>query len=136
VGKGYALLYFTGNGHFNRSMRFFAGKKGLTLSDHGLCPTLKNIHGSYASGTYENNRYATGDPFPAPTEHDVFGLLGLEVRVEQNMCKVSDFECLTSDLCTPGFEIWQYRSPEQRNCIEAEPDDADEVLRTSGYTSS
>jgi DNA polymerase IV len=30
-------LYFTGNGHFNRAMRFWASKKfGYTLNDHGL----------------------------------------------------------------------------------------------------
>jgi len=30
---GFALLYFTGSGQFNRSMRLFAQKKGYSLSD-------------------------------------------------------------------------------------------------------
>jgi hypothetical protein len=60
-------------------MRNFADKKGLTLSDHGLCPTSRHSHGAYASNTYANNRIATGDSYPATTELDVFALLGLEV---------------------------------------------------------
>jgi DNA polymerase lambda len=33
---GFALLYFTGSAHFNRSMRLYARKVGLSLSDHGI----------------------------------------------------------------------------------------------------
>lgn len=32
----FAVLYFTGSGHFNMSMRSFAKMKGLRLSDKGL----------------------------------------------------------------------------------------------------
>lgn len=32
----FAVLYFTGSGHFNMSMRSFAKMKGLSLSDKGL----------------------------------------------------------------------------------------------------
>jgi len=32
----FATLYFTGSDMFNRSMRLFARKKGLSLSDHGI----------------------------------------------------------------------------------------------------
>lgn len=32
----FALLYFTGSDHYNRSMRFLAKKKGYSLSDQGL----------------------------------------------------------------------------------------------------
>lgn len=35
---GFALLYFTGSGPFNRSMRLYAKKRGLMLSDIGLIP--------------------------------------------------------------------------------------------------
>lgn len=38
---GYALLYFTGNAHFNRSMRLWARKKGYSLSDHSLVPVVR-----------------------------------------------------------------------------------------------
>ena len=38
---GFAVLYFTGSPHFNRSMRLFAHKKGFSLSDHGLTPTIR-----------------------------------------------------------------------------------------------
>lgn len=30
----FALLYFTGNDHFNRSMRLYASKLGYTLTNH------------------------------------------------------------------------------------------------------
>lgn len=32
----FAVLYFTGSGHYNMSMRAFAKAKGLKLSDQGL----------------------------------------------------------------------------------------------------
>ena len=31
----FALLYFTGSDHFNRSMRHYAKARGYSLSDHG-----------------------------------------------------------------------------------------------------
>ena len=40
----FALLYFTGNGHFNRSMRLWSLRKfGWTLNDHGLFERETNI---------------------------------------------------------------------------------------------
>lgn len=40
----FALLYFTGNGHFNRSMRLWSLRKfGWTLNDHGLFERGTNI---------------------------------------------------------------------------------------------
>jgi DNA polymerase lambda len=33
---GFALLYFTGSGQFNRELREHALSMGMTLSDHGL----------------------------------------------------------------------------------------------------
>lgn len=32
----FALLSFTGSDYFNRSMRHYAKRKGLSLSDHGV----------------------------------------------------------------------------------------------------
>lgn len=38
----YALLYFTGSGMFNRSMRLYASKIGIQLNDHGAVARSKN----------------------------------------------------------------------------------------------
>jgi DNA polymerase/3'-5' exonuclease PolX len=47
----FALLYFTGSDHFNRSMRFYAKTKMWTLSDHGLSPAIRvNRSASQARG--------------------------------------------------------------------------------------
>lgn len=45
----FALLYFTGSEHFNRSMRLWAGRLGLSLSQHALVkrPTKKHVSGMY-----------------------------------------------------------------------------------------
>jgi DNA polymerase/3'-5' exonuclease PolX len=40
-----AMLYFTGSDYFNRSMRWYAGRKGMTLSDKGLCPCTRDARG-------------------------------------------------------------------------------------------
>lgn len=41
----YALLYFTGSDMFNRSMRLYARKVGLQLSDHGAQPRREERSG-------------------------------------------------------------------------------------------
>jgi DNA polymerase/3'-5' exonuclease PolX len=45
----FALLYFTGSEHFNRSMRHWAGKMGLSLSQHALVvrPSAKHVPSMY-----------------------------------------------------------------------------------------
>ena len=65
----YALLYFTGSEHFNRSMRHFALQKGLSLSDKGLV----EAHGRGASRIRAH--FSTG--VPARCEQDIFDALGL-----------------------------------------------------------
>jgi DNA polymerase lambda len=60
---GFAVLYFTGSDHFNRSMRLYAGKKGFTLSDHGLFPVLRAL---------KNQKVWKGDLIPCLTEEEVF----------------------------------------------------------------
>jgi len=62
---GYALLYFTGNAHFNRSMRLWARKKGYSLSDHSLVPVLR----------IKNEKVSSGQNIPCYTEEDVFKAL-------------------------------------------------------------
>eukprot|EP00048_Salpingoeca_helianthica_P001388 m.48900 g.48900 ORF g.48900 m.48900 type:complete len:329 (+) comp11429_c0_seq2:763-1749(+) len=64
-----ALLYFTGSGHFNRSMRLFANKRGMSLSQHSLNTGIFRDK--------RNEKINDGVPLPAATEEDVFRLLGL-----------------------------------------------------------
>jgi DNA polymerase lambda len=60
--KVYSMIYFTGNGYFNRSIRLFAQRKRKwKLNDHGLF----------------FNALGTGRRFKAKTEKDVFDKLGL-----------------------------------------------------------
>jgi len=69
-----ALLYFTGSAHFNRSMRWFAGRVGLRLSDKRLVPVVraprqpggrwKAVHKGFASN--------------ARTERELMAALGLQ----------------------------------------------------------
>jgi len=67
---GFALLYFTGSGDFNRDMRFKAQKMGYSLSDFGLVQTK----GKRAQINCE-------------TEEDVFKGLKMEYKAphERNM---------------------------------------------------
>ncbi|KAJ8614562.1 hypothetical protein CTAYLR_004075 [Chrysophaeum taylorii] len=62
----FALLYFTGSDHFNRSMRYYAKKIGYSLSDQGL---------------YERRPDGTkGRSIACKSEREVFEKLGLEFR--------------------------------------------------------
>ena len=64
----FALLYFTGSDHFNRSMRFYAKRCGWTLSDHGLSPANR------AAG----DKVWVGSSVVCRTERDVFDAMGLD----------------------------------------------------------
>lgn len=68
----YALLYFTGSDHFNRSMRALAKAKGYSLSDHGLVRAQKVASQNIVRGTT--------NLAPAECERDIFAHLGLEYR--------------------------------------------------------
>lgn len=61
-----ALLYFTGSGHFNRSMRLWARKNGYQLSDHHLVRRFTDD--------------LLGDPIAVKSEQDIFRALGLEYK--------------------------------------------------------
>eukprot|EP01105_Mastigella_eilhardi_P011658 TRINITY_DN2682_c0_g2_i1.p1 TRINITY_DN2682_c0_g2~~TRINITY_DN2682_c0_g2_i1.p1 ORF type:complete len:713 (+),score=147.96 TRINITY_DN2682_c0_g2_i1:320-2140(+) len=69
-----ALLYFTGSGHFNRSMRLFARKKGYSLSEHALVRRW---------GRPSSAEEFKGEPIPVATEKDVFRVLGLEFKTPE-----------------------------------------------------
>jgi DNA polymerase lambda len=63
----FALLYFTGSGHFNRSMRLWARRHGFSLSEHSLVRRFAND--------------LKGDPILGiKTEKDIFDALGLEYK--------------------------------------------------------
>ena len=67
----FALLYFTGSGYFNRSMRWWADKKGISLNDKCF---------KHKAGT---NYKVAPPPAGFKTEADVFEFLELEyVRPE------------------------------------------------------
>ncbi|EFA86286.1 hypothetical protein PPL_00073 [Heterostelium album PN500] len=65
----FALLYFTGSDHFNRSMRLWARKNGFSLSESHLVRRW---------GTAQDE--IKGEPIPAANERDIFQLLGLEYK--------------------------------------------------------
>jgi DNA polymerase/3'-5' exonuclease PolX len=65
----FATLYFTGSAFFNRSMRGFCKKAGLTLSDAGLAMTLRGEDG---------HKKSTRPSVICETERDIFDVLGIE----------------------------------------------------------
>ncbi|KAL1529684.1 hypothetical protein AB1Y20_000623 [Prymnesium parvum] len=93
----YALLYFTGSDHFNRSMRHYAKALGYSLSDHGLVKAVKAGANNVVRGTL--------NLVPAVEERQIFDALGLEYK------EPSDRNCeattqpprltLQSDECEP-----------------------------------
>eukprot|EP00056_Hartaetosiga_gracilis_P018435 m.761 g.761 ORF g.761 m.761 type:complete len:208 (+) comp673_c0_seq1:41-664(+) len=66
-----AILYFTGSGHFNRSMRLLARKNGWSLNQHAL--KVRVIR-------KKNVKLAEGDVVPVRSEHDIFALLAISYR--------------------------------------------------------
>ncbi|XP_038046453.1 DNA polymerase lambda-like [Patiria miniata] len=66
-----ALMHFTGSGHFNRSIRLLAKKKGMSLSEHALRTGVIR-HGQV--------KVHEGTPLPVTCEEDIFRHLGLEYR--------------------------------------------------------
>mmetsp|Transcript_12286 Transcript_12286/g.40944 ORF Transcript_12286/g.40944 Transcript_12286/m.40944 type:complete len:180 (+) Transcript_12286:467-1006(+) len=76
----YAILYFTGSGHFNRSMRAYAKALGMSLCDTSLKKVLRRGSARDAAGGYLDNKVASLESFPATTEKDVFDHLRLDWR--------------------------------------------------------
>lgn len=69
---GFAMLYFTGSDHFNRSMRLHARKKGWTLSDRALKRVVRMKGGL---------KVDQGERVVCESEVDVFIALGMEYKV-------------------------------------------------------
>jgi len=73
----FALLSFTGSGHFNRSMRLYARRAGFSLSDRNIRPA------NHARGVGRGVTIWTGPPidtFQFLDERDIFSFLGLTYR--------------------------------------------------------
>ncbi len=78
---GAALIYFTGNDIFNRSMRLLARKKGMRLNQHGL---WRDAMGGARSG---GGRSTQGTLVEGKTEERIFELLGVPYRPpEHRIC--------------------------------------------------
>ncbi|OQR81177.1 DNA polymerase lambda-like protein [Achlya hypogyna] len=69
---GFAILYFTGSDHFNRSMRAFAKQKGYSLTDRGLTKVAR------AKGV---EKLKQAPSLTCPDEKDVFIALQLPYKV-------------------------------------------------------
>jgi DNA polymerase IV len=69
---GAALIYFTGNDIFNRSIRLLAGKKGMRLNQHGLWKDV--IRGR------SRERMTQGTLLEGKSEKRIFQLLGVPYR--------------------------------------------------------
>jgi DNA polymerase lambda len=77
----FALLYFTGSDHFNRSMRDYAKKRGYSLSDHGVVHATKVGNKNVVRGTV--------NLVEATTEEQIFEALGLTyVQPTERNCDV------------------------------------------------
>ncbi|WRT70085.1 uncharacterized protein IL334_007079 [Kwoniella shivajii] len=69
---GAALIYFTGNEVFNRSMRLYARKNGYSLNQRGLYKGV--IRGK------DGLKQTEGELIASKTEQDIFNMLGLRWR--------------------------------------------------------
>ncbi|MES1910923.1 MAG: hypothetical protein MHM6MM_003441 [Cercozoa sp. M6MM] len=66
----FALLYFTGSDHFNRSMRYFAKRQlNMSMSDKGLYHAIRNS---------KRDRIARGKSVVCKSERAIFEVLGLD----------------------------------------------------------
>ena len=89
----FSLLQWTGNDILNRSMKIYAKRRGLCLSDKSLIPVIwptemNTPYQARAFGSVSNADWS-GSPIKCKTEQDVFHFLGLEyIRPEDRVvCK-------------------------------------------------
>ncbi|KAL2756220.1 hypothetical protein ACRALDRAFT_1011023, partial [Sodiomyces alcalophilus JCM 7366] len=69
---GAALIYFTGNDIFNRSMRLLASKKGMRLNQHGLYRDVLRGPGRV--------KFTDGELIEGRDERRIFDILGVQWR--------------------------------------------------------
>jgi DNA polymerase/3'-5' exonuclease PolX len=93
----FALLYFTGCGHFNRSMRLWAKKHGLQLNDDGLFPRSLQERTKQSLCRYNKPETLPCQPCPptgfhCESEEEIFAALSLTWRepTERNVFDVKD----------------------------------------------
>ena len=70
--EAFALLYFTGDAHFNRSMRAYVKRCGMTLTDAGMA---KCVRGTMSNG--KKGRLSVGRSARCRNEQQIFDILGL-----------------------------------------------------------
>jgi DNA polymerase IV len=76
---GAALIYFTGNDVFNRSIRLLASKKGMRLNQHGLWRDVIRGPG--------RERITQGQLVEGRSEERIFEILGVPWRgPEERIC--------------------------------------------------
>lgn len=77
---GAALIYFTGNDIFNRSIRLLASRKGMRLNQRGL---YKDV----LRGPYGRQKITTGELVEGRDERRIFDILGVKWREpEERWC--------------------------------------------------
>lgn len=77
----FALLYFTGSDHFNRSMRAYAKRCGLTLTDSGL----------HVAERFKGEKWWVGRTLTCQTEQEIFEALKLPYKSpEERNCYNED----------------------------------------------
>ncbi|KAI0687948.1 hypothetical protein BC835DRAFT_1285779, partial [Cytidiella melzeri] len=69
--RGAALLYYTGDDIFNRSMRLKANKMGYSLNQRGL---YKDV---ICDPTHRQKKLSNGTVLASETEHEIFDILGV-----------------------------------------------------------
>jgi len=70
--RGAALIYFTGNDIFNRSLRLLASKKGMGLNQRGLFRDCLRGEGRV--------RLTRGSCVASESEEEIFEILGVPWR--------------------------------------------------------
>ena len=120
----YAMIYFTGNDYFNRSMRCYAKACGYSLCDKGLRKAARSGV-SHKDGKYIDNKVAVGRLVVCEEERDVFEVLGLDYK-EPHERNVSDNATEVAEKARRLFE------EQRRGGVVVDSDSDDEDARPAG----
>ena len=134
-------MYFTGNAHFNRSMRSFCKKHSYTLSDHGLCRCLcsaapRSLAGGddeFGEGPrpYVDTKKLVGASAVLFTEEEVFRALNLEYRAPHQREVVYEYEAReimdgSGGACGDGGDAKESKHKHRHESDREEGDDDDD----------